>query len=338
MTERTTRAVVLAKRPAGRFDPSDVAIAEIPLAHLGAGQAIVRNHYMSLDPSTRGRMDPGEKQYTTNFEIGDPLDGWAIGEVIETASPDLPEGAIVRHRLGWREEALVDSSTARVVDTSVAPETAWLGALGQTGFTAYAGLVPIGSIAAGDVVLVTGAGGAVGSVAGQLARLLGAKRVIGSAGGAAKCAWLKEECGFDEVIDYRAVSDFSQALGEVAGEGIDLFFDNVGGTQLAAALHHMSIGGRISLCGAVSNFSGQDQPSLSVLIEAVLRRLTLRGFIVRDHEELRGQFEQSVIGWLASGELIDRNTVVEGIDQAGAGLAGLLSGANVGKALVRLGT
>jgi NADPH-dependent curcumin reductase CurA len=332
---KQTTAVILAARPTQTFVASDLSLGTIDLPELTPGTALVRNQYMSLDPSTRGRMDPGEKQYTTNFEIGSPLDGSAIGIVEESASELLPVGSTVRHRLGWREYAVVDDTTATICDLSLAPTVSWLSSMGQTGFTAYAGLLPVGQLAAGETVLVTGAGGAVGSMVGQFARLLGAGRVIGSAGGAEKCTWLTNECGFDEVINYRD-EDFAVKLPKLAPEGIDLFFDNVGGWQFAAALHNMKIRGRISMCGAVSNFGTQEQPSIAVLIEAVLRRLTITGFIVRDYEDLRPEFEKKVSGWLASGQLIDRATIVEGIGAAGTGLEGLLSGANFGKALVRL--
>ena len=332
---KQTTAVLLARRPGRTFVADDVVLGTIDLPELTPGTALVRNQYMSLDPSTRGRMDPGEKQYTTNFEVGGPMDGSAIGIVEESASDLLPVGATVRHRLGWREYAVVDDAAATLCDLSKAPAISWLSSMGQTGFTAYAGLVPVGHVAEGETVLVTGAGGAVGSMAGQFARLMGAGRVIGSAGGAEKCAWLKDECGFDEVINYRD-ADFAEELPTMAPDGIDLFFDNVGGWQLAAALQNMKIHGRISMCGAVSNFGTQEQPSTAVLIEAVLRRLTIQGFIVRDFEALRPEFEERVSGWLASGQLVDRATIVEGIANAGAGLEGLLSGANLGKALVRL--
>jgi NADPH-dependent curcumin reductase CurA len=332
---RQTAAVLLARRPGRTLEADDLSVGRIDLPELTPGHALVRNTYMSLDPSTRGRMDPGEKQYTTNFEIGGPLDGSAVGVVVETMSEALPVGATVRHRLGWRELAVVDESVVTVCDLERAPATSWLSALGQTGFTAYAGLVPVGALAVGETVLVSGAGGAVGSMVGQFARLMGAGRVVGSAGGADKCAWLLDDCGFDHVINYRD-ADFAAELPKAAPDGIDLFFDNVGGWQLAAALQNMKIHGRISMCGAVSNFGTQDQPSTAVLIETVLRRVTITGFIVRDYETLRPEFEQRVSGWLASGELVDRATVFEGIENAGAGLVGLLSGANVGKALVRL--
>ena len=332
---KTTTAVLLARRPQHTFVAEDLTLGEIELPELTAGHALVRNQYMSLDPSTRGRMDPGEKQYTTNFSIGGPLDGSAIGVVIESASEKLPVGATVRHRMGWREYAVVDDVVATVCDTELAPTINWLSSLGQTGFTAYAGLFPVGKLKADEVVLVSGAGGAVGSMAGQFARLSGASHVIGSAGGADKCQWLLDACGFDYVINYRD-SEFADELPKAAPEGIDLFFDNVGGWQMAAAFQNMKIHGRVSMCGAISNFGTTPQPSTAVMIEMILRRLTVQGFIVRDFEDLRPEFEAKVSGWLASGELVDRATVVEGIANAGAGLAGLLSGTNVGKALVHL--
>jgi NADPH-dependent curcumin reductase CurA len=331
----STRAVVLAKRPTGTKVAEALTVGTIELPALAAGQALVRNQYMSVDPSTRGRMDPGEKQYTTNFEVGGPLDGSAIGVVVESMSDKLPVGATVRHRSGWRELAVVDDAAATVCDLDKAPAVSWLSSMGQTGFTAYAGLVPVGGIAAGETVFVTGAGGAVGSMAGQFARLMGAGRVVGSAGGAEKCAWLLDECGFDHVINYRD-ADVRAELPKAAPDGIDLFFDNVGGWQMVAALHSMKIHGRVSMCGAVSNFGTADQPSMAELIEVVLRRVTIKGFIVRDFEHLRPEFEERVSGWLASGQLVDRATIFEGIENAGAGLEGLLNGANLGKALIRL--
>ena len=330
-----TKAVLLARRPVGTAVAEALTVGAIELPDLSPGHALVRNQYMSVDPSTRGRMDPGEKQYTTNFEVGGPLDGSAIGVVVESQSEKLPVGATVRHRMGWRELAVVDDVAATVCDLSKAPAVSWLSSMGQTGFTAYAGLVPVGRLAEGETVFVTGAGGAVGSMAGQFARLMGAGRVVGSAGGAEKCAWLLDECGFDHVINYRD-ADVRVELPKAAPDGIDLFFDNVGGWQMVAALHNMKIHGRISMCGAVSNFGTTDQPSMAELIETVLRRVTITGFIVRDYEPLRPEFEARVSGWLASGDLVDRATIFEGIENAGAGLEGLLNGANLGKALIKL--
>jgi len=290
---------------------------------------------MSVDPSMRGRLDLGEKHYTTNFEVGQPLDGSAVGEVIASEDERIPAGVVVRHRAGWREHAVVDASTVAVIDTEAAPVGAWLGVLGQTGFTAYAGLRRAGELRTGDVVFVSAAAGAVGSSAGQFARLLGASRVIGSTGGPDKARLLVDELGFDEGIDYRA--DLVGGLAAAAPDGIDLYFDNVGGDQLVAALYALNVQGRVALCGMISTMEdASGAPGVNHLIQAVLKRLTLRGFIVRDHEDLRPEFEKQVANWLRTGELISKQTIVDDLDHAVDAFLGLLSGSNVGKMLVRL--
>jgi NADPH-dependent curcumin reductase CurA len=340
MIPTSTRLVTLRARPPRGGDPSpdDFAVEERPLPALGDGQLLVRNIAMSVDPSMRGRLDLGEKHYTTNFEIGQPLDGSALGEVIESRSDTVPVGRVVRHRLGWREHAVVDAATATVVDTDAAPAGAWLGVLGQTGFTAWVGLKRIAELRPGDTVFVSAAAGAVGSAAGRFATLLGAGRVVGSAGGPAKVAQLVDDLGYDAGFDYRAEAP-RDALQRVAPDGIDVYFDNVGGAQLVAALKHMHLGGRVALCGMISQFSedgrGQD---INNLIEAVLRRITIRGFIVRDHEDMRAEFENVVAGWLRDGSIRAVQTVTDGIDHAVEAFLGMLKGGNVGKALVRLDT
>ena len=225
-----------------------------------------------------------------------------------------------------------------VVDAEAAPVGAWLGVLGQTGFTAWVGVKRIGELAAGDTVFISAAAGAVGSAAGSFAKLLGAGRVLGSAGGPAKVAQVVEQFGYDDAMDYRAESP-KDAVPRLAPDGIDLYFDNVGGPHLVAALHNMRIGGRVALCGMISQYSadgrGQD---INHLIEAVLRRVTIRGFIVRDHEDMRKEFEETVAGWLRSGDVEGVQTVTDGIDHAVDAFLGMLRGGNVGKALVRLDT
>jgi NADPH-dependent curcumin reductase CurA len=336
----STRVVTLQRRPAPSGDPApdDFAIEERPIPALAPGQLLLRNIAMSVDPSMRGRLDLGEKQYTTNFEIGAPLDGSAIGVVLDAEGTDLAPGTVVRHRLGWREHAVVDAATVTVVDIDAAPVGAWLGVLGQTGFTAWVGLKRIGELRQGDVVFISAAAGAVGSAAGRFARLLGAGRLIGSAGGAAKVAQLVDELGYDDAFDYRAEAPRA-ALPRLAPDGVDVYFDNVGGPHLVAALHQMRINGRIALCGMISQYSadgrGQD---INHLIEAVLRRVTIRGFIVRDHEDMRPEFEQTVSGWLRSGEVAALQTVTDGLDHAVDAFLGMLKGGNIGKALVRLDT
>jgi NADPH-dependent curcumin reductase CurA len=331
----TTRLVTLASRPHGRPTPENFGLEEQPVGEPGPGQLLVRNAYMSVDPAMRGRMDPSEKHYTTNFSVGGPLDGSAVGRVIQSRDDRFAVGDFVRHRLGWRDYALVDAEAATIVDPSLAPLPTWLGVLGQTGFTAYVGLRRAGEMRDGDVVFVSAAAGAVGSAAGQFARLLGASRVIGSAGGAEKARILVDDFGFDEGIDYRA--GLAEGLAAAAPDGIDLYFDNVGGDHLVAALYALKVRGRVALCGMISTMEdASSAPGVHHLIQVVLKRLTIRGFIVRDHEDLRPEFEKQVANWLRTGDLVSRQTVVDGLENAVGAFLGLLSGANVGKMLVRL--
>jgi NADPH-dependent curcumin reductase CurA len=318
--------------------PDDFAVDERPIPELQPGQLLLSNIAMSVDPSMRGRLDVGEKHYTTNFEVGEPLDGSAIGVVLDTNAAEIAPGTVVRHRMGWREHAVVDAAGVTVVDVDAAPVGAWLGVLGQTGFTAWVGLKRIGELHEGDTVFVSAAAGAVGSAAARFAKLLGAKRVVGSAGGAAKVAQLVEQLGYDDGFDYRSETA-RQALPRVVPDGIDLYFDNVGGPQLVAALYNMRVNGRVALCGMISQYApdGQGQ-DINHLIQAVLRRVTVRGFIVRDHEDMRPEFEQRVTGWLRSGEIKALQTVTDGLDHAAEALLAMLAGGNVGKALVRLDT
>lgn len=337
MSPTSTNAVILARQtaPSGPVH-DDFTIGEIPLAPLAEGQLLVRNAFMSVDPSMRGRLEPTEKHYTTNFVPGQPLDGSAIGIVIESASGAVPVGAAVRHRLGWRNHAVVDAAAVTIHDPDAAPLNQWLGALGQTGFTAYAGLLRTAEFKPGDAVFVSAAAGAVGSIVGQIARLMGASRVVGSAGGEAKRAMLVDELGFDAAFDYRA-GPARELLRSAAPDGIDVYFDNVGGDQLVAALDAMRINGRVALCGMISNFAA-DNPRNDIggLIVAVLKRLTIRGFIVRDHEDLRSDFETRMLRWLRNGEVVSKDTILDGLDRAVEALFGVMSGANVGKMLVRL--
>ncbi|NGO48183.1 NADP-dependent oxidoreductase [Streptomyces sp. YC419] len=347
VTPRTTRVVCLVRRPDGEPLTGDFAVEERPLPSLGEGQLLVRNLYMSVDPSMRGRLESTEKHYTHNFTPGSPLDGRALGVVEESRCSSVPAGAYVRHQLGWRDWAVLDAADtdgAGRIDPELAPLPTWLGLLGQTGFTAYVGLARIAEIRPGDTVFVSAAAGAVGSAAGQFARLLGAERVVGTAGGPDKCALLVKEFGYDAAADYRA-EPVREALARMAPDGVDVYFDNVGGEQLAAALHALRTGGRVALCGMMSQFSGerrsvgtsQRSADINQLIQAVLKRLTLRGFIVRDHEDLRAEFEERVAGWLRTGRITARETVVDGLENAPGALLSLLDGGNVGKMLVRLG-
>jgi hypothetical protein len=291
---------------------------------------------MSVDPYMRGRMDAGAS-YIPAFELGQVLEGGAVGEVVDSRSENVPVGATVSHFFGWREYALMDASDATVVDTTSVPPQAYLGVLGTPGLTAYAALTQVAPVREGDVVFVSAAAGAVGSVAGQMARLLGASRVIGSAGGATKTAKLVDDFGFDAAIDYRAAS-VAEQLARVAPDGIDVYVDGVGGDHLQAAIGAMRHEGRIALVGAVSTYNatapaaGPDN-----LYAAAYKELTLRGILVTSYLHLFPEYIPGAAAWLAEGRLHTEETVVEGLEQAPAALIGVLRGANTGKMLVRLG-
>lgn len=337
MNLTSTRAVVLQRAcaPSGPV-ADDFVVEELALPSLAPGQLLVRNAFMSVDPSMRGRLEPTEKHYTTNFVPGQPLDGSAIGVVLDSTDERIPVGAAVRHRMGWRDHAVVDAGTVTVHDPSIAPLNEWLGVLGQTGFTAYAGLMRTAEFKPGDAVFMSAAAGAVGSMVGQIAKLSGASRVVGSAGGEAKRRLLVDELGFDDAFDYRA-GPAKEQLHRVAPDGIDVYFDNVGGEQLIAALDSLKLNGRVALCGMISNFDpAKPRYDIGELIQTVLKRITIRGFIVRDHEDLRAEFETKVSGWLRSGEIVSKDTIYEGLENAVDALFGVMSGANVGKMLVRL--
>lgn len=330
-----TREIHLAARPEGALTPAAFRFVTRGLPDPGPGEVLVANTLMSVDPYMRGRMDPGPS-YMPAFELNRPLDGGAVGRVVASGAPEVPVGTLVTHGLGWREHSLVAARHVRPIDDGVAAPGAYLGVLGSPGWTAYVGLLEIGALREDDVVFVSGAAGAVGSIAGQIAKLRG-HRVIGSAGSAEKVAYLRDELGFDAAFDYHdgATAD---ALATAAPDGIDLYFDNVGGEQLEAALDAMRMFGRVAVCGAITGYdAAQRPPGPSNLHLLFARRITMRGFMVRDHRDRFDDFRRDVTGWLADGRLRSRETVVDGgLDAAPDAMIGLLRGDNVGKMLVRL--
>ncbi|MFE3192278.1 NADP-dependent oxidoreductase [Nocardia sp. NPDC059240] len=334
---RTGQEIQLAARPDGVPTAANFALVERTLPELRDGQILVRNTWMSVDPYMRGRMDD-KPSYLPPFQLGAALDGSAVGEVVESRSATIAVGATVTHFQGWRDFAVVDAETATVVDTGLADARHYLGALGTTGLTAYAALTSIAEVRPGDVVFISAAAGAVGSVAGQIARQLGASRVIGSAGGPAKNRLLLEEFGYDAAIDYRA-GDLRGQLAAAAPDGVDVYLDSVGAEHLAAAIEAMRPGGRIALVGAISgyNATGDARPEATPdLYLAATKEITLRGMLVTSHFASFGEYIGQAAGWLADGSLRTRETVYEGLDQAPAAFLGVLSGANTGKMLVRL--
>jgi NADPH-dependent curcumin reductase CurA len=330
-----SREVHLAARPVGEPKRGDFDLVEVEVPDPGPGELLVRNEWMSVDPYMRGRMND-VKSYVPPFQVGAPLEGGAVGEVVASPDDRFQVGQKVMHMLGWREYALVPAEQARPIDTGLAPSSAYLGVLGGTGFTAYVGLFEIAGLRDGDVVFVSAAAGAVGSVAGQLARIKG-HRVIGSAGSAEKVAYLKDVLGFDAAFNYRD-GPVGDLLRSAAPDGIDVYFDNVGGEHLEAALESLRDFGRVAMCGAISLYNATEPPPGPRSIPQVVRkRLTLRGFIITDHMQLMGDFARDVGGWLREGKIDYRETVVEGIERAPEAFIGLLRGENLGKMLVHLG-
>ncbi len=333
----TSQAWHLVRRPRGPLADDDVALVREELPAPGAGEVLVCNTWLSVDPYMRGRMNDAPS-YVAPFELGRPMDGAAVG-VVEEVGPDvdgLAVGDTVLHGLGWRERAVLPAARVQPVDTELAPPQAYLGVLGMVGLTAYAGLLDVAQMRDGETVFVSAAAGAVGSLVGQFARLKGAAVVIGSAGGPDKTRWLLDEAGFTHALDYKA-APIRQALREAAPDGIDVYFDNVGGDHLEAAIGSLRLHGRAAICGAISAYNATEPPpGPRNLARLVQNRLTLRGFLVGDHADARSRFLADVGGWLRDGKLALRETVSEGIASAPEAFRALMTGGNTGKMLVRL--
>jgi NADPH-dependent curcumin reductase CurA len=296
-------------------------------------EVLVRNLFMSVDPYMRGRMNDG-KSYVLPFEIGKPLSGSAIGEVVASKADAFKPGDAVFSGLGWREYFITSPKDLHTVNRAVSPLSVYLGALGMTGMTAWAGLNLV-EVKAGDIVFISGAAGAVGTMAGQLAKLRGC-RVIGSAGSPEKVTFLLKECGFDKAFNYKNGPILKQ-LGDQAPEGIDVYFDNVGGESLEAALSTLRVHGRIIACGSISGYNEEKpKPGPNNLFNMIGKRLTMKGLIVGDWIDRRSEFETEVGGYLLSGKLKNKETVVKGIDRAVEAFIGLFQGQNIGKMVVKL--
>ena len=332
----TSKEVHLISYPQGEASPSDFAVVEVPVPDPATGQVLVHNRFISVDPYMRGRMRDAES-YASPFALGEAMTGLAVGEVVASGSSEFAVGDVVLHDLGWREYALGDATAFHRITDSGAPLSAWLGVLGMVGLTAWVGVLEIAALRPGDVVFVSGAAGAVGSLAGQIAMLHGAARVVGSAGSAAKVAYLCDELGFDAAFDYHE-GPVARRLAEVAPQGIDVYYDNVGGVHLEAAIGALRPHGRAALCGAISQYNAVELPhgprNLALMIG---KRLTLRGFLVGDHAASRPAFLKEVGGWLAEGRIRLAETIIDGVENAPAAFIGLMRGENVGKMLVRVG-
>jgi NADPH-dependent curcumin reductase CurA len=333
MTNIVSREIQLISRPTGIPTPANFTLAQTNLEPLQAGQVLVRNLYISVDPYMRGRMSD-RKSYVPPFELGQPMSGGAVGEVVESHDPAFQPGDVVTSNYGWREYFIATPPELHRVSRDIQPLSVYLGVLGMTGLTAWAGLHLV-DVQADDTIFISGAAGAVGNMAGQLAKLRGC-RVIGAAGSPAKIEFLQQECGFDLAFNYKTGSILEQ-LDLAAPDGIDVYFDNVGGEMLEAALSALRVNGRIIACGGISGYNAQTpQPGPSNLFNITTKRLTMTGLIVSDWLSCQSEFEHVVGEYYRTGELKNKETVVVGIDQAVSAFLGLFTGENIGKMVVKL--
>jgi NADPH-dependent curcumin reductase CurA len=324
-----TREVVLAARPQGAPRESDFAFREVDERDPGAGEVLVRNVFVSVDPYMRSRMS-GIRTYVGPYEVGDPIDGGAVGRVVASNDAGFAEGDWVLSALGWRDGGIAAAKQLRKLDPDLAPPSTALGVLGMPGLTAWVGLVDIGAVKEGDVLYVSGAAGAVGSTAAQIGKLKGL-RVIGSAGSPDKVEWLRS-LGI-EAFDYRETP-----AKEALADGIDVYFDNVGGSHLEAALFALRPFGRVVACGAISRYNDErPEPGPRNLGLIVTKRLRVQGFIVIDHGDRYPPFFAEVGPWVRDGKIAYRETIVDGLERLPSAFAGLFRGENVGKMLVRVG-
>ena len=331
----TVREIRLKSRPSGLPNAGNFEMASIDLPEPAAGEVQVRNLWMTVDPYMRGRMNE-VKSYAPPFQLGKALDGGAIGQVTASKDPSLKEGDLVQSGLGWREGFNAPASAVQKLDPRGLPVQAFLGAAGMPGLTAYVGLLKVAALKDGDVVFVSGAAGAVGSMVCQIAKAKG-HTVIGSAGGAEKVAYLKE-IGVDHAIDYKAEKDLNAALASAAPSGIDVYFDNVGGKHLEAALNNARMFARFAICGMISIYNATGpEPGPSNLAQLIGRNIRMEGFIVSHHFGMMPQYIADLSTWVAEGKITWKETVFEGIDKAPEAFIGLFKGENLGKMLVKLG-
>jgi len=328
----TNQRVVLASRPVGPVSESNFRVEEAPTPKPAEGEVLVRNLWLSLDPYMRGRMSDA-KSYVKGVDIGEVMVGQTVGEVVESRHAKLKVGDTVLTQLGWQLYGATKEATK--IDTSRGPASYYLGLLGMPGLTAYFGLKELGQPKAGDTVVVSAASGAVGSVVGQLAKLWGC-RAVGIAGGQEKCAYVKEELGFDACLDYKGGA-LRDDLKAACPNGVDVYFDNVGGEILDLLLSRMNLFGRIVVCGTISDYNSTDPYKVRNWRAILVNRLRVQGMIVFDWKDRYGEALKALGGYFAEGKLNYRESVVQGLENAPRGLIDLLGGRNFGKQLVKLG-
>ncbi len=336
MAANENRQIVLKSRPVGLPTPENFALENAPMPVAGDGEMLVRTLWMSVDPYIRGRIS-GRKSYAPPFGIGEPLDGYFVGRVEESKGGRFPAGThVFGTGGGWRDYHTANGKALRAVDPDLAPLQANIGVLGMPGQTAYVGLLDIGQPKPGETVFVSAASGAVGAVVCQIAKLKGC-RVVGSAGSDEKCAWLREQAGVDAAINYKTCGDLEAALAAACPDGVDVYFENVGGAHLQAALAHMNFFGRIVACGMIAGYNDtRPTPGPANLFFVVGKRIRMQGFIVSDHADRTDAFLADMGGWIRDGKLRWRETVVDGLEAAPGAFIGLFHGDNFGKMCVRV--
>ncbi len=328
------RRVVLAARPVGVPKLSDFRLEEAPVAGPEDGECLVQVCYLSVDPYMRGRIS-GRKSYAASVEIGQVIVGNVVGRVVESRSDAISEGDYVTGNLGWQEYATASVADLRRVNRAAAPLSAYIGVLGMPGLTAYHGLLRVAGVNAGETVCVSGAAGAVGSAVGQIARLKGC-RAVGIAGGPQKCEWITGDLGFDAAIDYKS-EDVGQTLGAACPDGIDVYFDNVGGPVTDAVFPHLNVRSRVAVCGQISQYNAVDPPvGPRLLWHFIVKRIRAEGFLVFDFQAHHSEALAEMAAWIQAGQLKYTETVAEGIENAAAAFIGMLGGANIGKQVVKL--
>ena len=327
--------ILFKSRPTGWVDASHFEVARGAAAEPGPGEVLVRNIFMSLDPYMRGRMRD-QKSYTPGFELGQVLQAGAVGEVVMSNDPSLAVGDLVEGRLGWESYSVAPAAQVNKVDPNVGSLSHYLGVLGMPSMTAWVGLRNIGQPQAGETVYVSAASGAVGQIAGQIAKLRGC-HVAGSAGSDAKAAYIMDELGFDAAFNYKTASSLGDALAQACPKGIDVYFENVGGAMLDAVLLKLNPYARVVACGMISQYNLEKPEGVKNLGTIVGNKVRMQGFIVSDHMDLKAEFMAEMSGWLADGTIKYREDITQGIENAPAAFIGMLKGENFGKQVVQIG-
>ena len=331
--------IVLASRPDGAPTADNFRLEAVNLPEPADGQVLVRVIYLSLDPYMRGRMSAAES-YADPVEIDEVMVGGTVGQVVDSRHPDFATGDYVLGYAGWQSHAVVDGNQLRTLDRDAAPLSTAVGVLGMPGFTAYSGLLKIGQPKAGETVVVAAASGPVGSAVGQIAKLKGA-RAVGIAGGPEKCAYLLDELGFDAAVDHRS-PNFAEKLRAACPDGIDVYFENVGGAVAAAVLPLLNLYARVPVCGLIAQYNDTETPEgpdrlPGFFTRVLVKSLTIRGFIQREFvSEMYADFQRDVSGWIREGRFAYREDIVDGLENAPAAFIGLLRGSNFGKLVVRV--